>query len=95
MKLVTFQLSDEIFWGYKIVIDIDMFTSSHDIIEIVKDDMKQFFKSHNLLNLAERIDGLSLCMPCLQNLKNKINITEQIVYICSHEHSCPCCKNNY
>ena len=94
MKLIKFQLSDELFWGYQITIDIDVFHSSHDIIEVVKNDMIIFFKSHNLLMLSDRIQELPLHMPCINSLKNNVNAINQVIYICSHEHSCSCSCNN-
>lgn len=95
MKLIKFQVSDDIFWGYQVTIDIDVFHSSHDIIEVVRNDMINFFKSHNLLMLVDRINELPLHMPNIESLKNNVNAINHVIYICTHEHKCSCCNFNF
>lgn len=88
VNLKNFQVSDEIFWGYKITLDIDFFNNEKDLIKIVKEDMKLFFKKFNLIMLSEKLDYIEFHIPNLNNIKQSNN---QIIYICSHKH-CNCCN---
>ena len=78
-----FIVSDDIYWGYKFILPFDYIKSitKKDIIKELKEDMKNFFGSHNLEYLKNGIDNLDLHidMPNIEDNKD-------IVYICSHKH---------
>lgn len=90
MNLRKFQLSDDLFWGYQLTLDLDFFTNEQHLINIIKEDMIQFFKSKNLLQLVDKISQIELHIPPLSKIKQNIN--QQLVYVCSHRHNCNCCK---
>ena len=90
MRLQKFQVSDETFWGYQITLDLDIIFNTKDIIEILKEDMINYFKKKNLQFLIDKINVIHLNVPDINKIKN-CEVTE-IVYICSHEHNCSCCN---
>lgn len=82
----TFQVSSDLFWGYTETIDITDFQTVEDLCMYVKIKMKQFFKHHNLLALAEKIDTIKLHIhgePSIQILLQSTNQNE-IIYLCDH-----------
>ena len=81
IDFITFQISSDIFGGYQYKIpkmNIKMMTND-EIIAEVKISMRNFFESHNLLQLKDRIDKLQLHI-------HSDNSEENIVYICNHDH---------
>lgn len=90
MNLRKFQVSDSLFWGYQIILDINFFTNEKHLVEIIKEDMIQFFKSKNLLMLAEKIPNYQFHIPSLSKIKLS---NDEIIYVCSHIHFCNCCKD--
>jgi hypothetical protein len=83
----TFQLSSDLFWGYKMSIDISRFDNIQCIIEYVKNDIKTFLLSRNLLCLVEKLDSCRFHIHQPYDMfEHLINYTtsNDIIYICDH-----------
>ena len=77
---VIVQVSARYYWGFRCFISLDDIKkmSNDDIVNYVKNEMKIFFKSYNLIDLFEGIDDLEL------HIHDKIDyISDQILYVCS------------
>ena len=48
------QISDEIFWGFKIKININNFNSFEEIIKYTLNELIIFLNNNNLLNLVDK-----------------------------------------
>ena len=84
MRLQKFQVSDPLFWGYQITLDIDSIYTSTDIIEILKNDMIDYFKNKNLELLIQELISIHFHVKNINIIKNNPN--EDIIYICNHIH---------
>ena len=81
---VIFQISASVYWGFQVKIKKSKVKeladkSTDDLIKYIKNDMKTFFKNHNLLELSEGIDKLRLHFHediCVLN--------KDIIYVCDH-----------
>lgn len=84
----TFQLSDPVWWGFNLEIELNDFYNLDDIINYVIENLEATLKSLNLLPQAEM----------LKNVKSEFHIhgitfedliinkhNEDIVYICRHK----------
>jgi len=78
---ITFQISANIYWGFQVKIKKTIVTekSNDELIKYIKDDMKNFFKNNNLLELSEGIDKLKLHFH--QDISE---INGGIIYVCDH-----------
>ncbi len=83
----TFQISSELFWGYRLRVDLSLYDSLDEIIHLVKLDLKRFLLGKNLQALAEKVDTMKLHMhePFLtfQELADGTN-PQDILYLCDH-----------
>lgn len=82
--LVNIQVSAKTYWGFRTQIKTELFQNlpSHRIIEIVKTEMKSFFRLHNLKELEEGVNKLDLYLH-----RNETEIgPDNIVYACDHKH---------
>ena len=85
MRLRTFQISATLFWGWQSVIDIEKYDTIEKIIELVKTDLKQFFKKANLEELAEKVATMNLhCHMDTQSLFYNSSRENEIIYLCDH-----------
>ena len=77
--MTILQISAKIYWGFQVNISKDLLSSMRidEIISYVKNQMKNFFKTHNLLELQEGIDNLNLH---IHNFNNE----DQVIYLCDH-----------
>lgn len=83
----TFQVSSDLFWGYKMVVDISTYETLDDICKYMQKQMKQFFVTHNLLALAEKVDSLKLHIHSpIQTMDDIFLHTtpDMIIYVCDH-----------
>lgn len=83
----TFQISSELFWGYRLRVDISLYDSLSDIIQLIKLDLKRYLLDKNLKALAEKVDGMNLHMhePFL-SFSELLDGTSpsDILYLCDH-----------
>ena len=77
--MTILQISAKIYWGFQVNISKDLLSSMliDDIIIYVKNEMKNFFKTHNLLELQEGVDNLNLHI-------HNFNIKDPVIYLCDH-----------
>lgn len=83
----TFQVSSDLFWGYKSVLDVSVYETLDDICKHIQQQMKQFFVSHNLLALAEKVDSVKLHIHSpIQTIEDIYLHTshDTIIYVCDH-----------
>jgi hypothetical protein len=84
------QISSELFWGFHEEIDLLLFESQQDVCNYMKRTLKDFFKTHNLLGLAEKVDMIQLHMhnqgKTIQDILRYTGRTD-IVYVCDHNCS--------
>lgn len=87
MNTRIFQVSSDLFWGYRVNLDITSFDSITSIIEYVRSDLKQFLLSKNLQMLVEKLDACHFHIHSPYN--EYIQLVKQaddqtIIYICDH-----------
>lgn len=82
----TFQISDDLFWGFKIKINIDLYQNSEDIVEEVKEKLKDFLSTHNLQVLKEKVDTKILHTSSINQIHNSKNTDIIYVCMCNHGH---------
>ena len=77
--MTIIQISAKIYWGFQVNISKDLLRSMKvdDIIIHVKNKMKNFFKTHNLLELQEGVDNLNLHI-------HNFDIKDPVIYLCDH-----------
>ena len=89
----TFQISDDLFWGFSRKIDLDYFDSNEEIIQEMKRQLKLFLQQENFEVLIEKLEKKEFHMPEFGDILIKPELNEQaIIYMCSHCHG-NCCKN--
>mgnify|MGYP006090558757 CR=1 FL=1 len=80
----TFQISDDLFWGFKVNLNIDLFNNSLDIVKEVKEQLKNFLSKHNLQVLKEKIYDKQLHTSSINDIRNSKNT--DIIYVCTCNH---------
>jgi hypothetical protein len=82
-----FQVSSELFWGYQEIIDVYSFSSIEEICKHIQKRMKTFFRHHNLLALAEKVDTVKFHIHApfqtIYDMLEKTTHTD-IIYVCDH-----------
>ena len=84
----TFQLSDDIFWGYQVNINLDTVHSIEQIICIIKHDVICYLKPKNLEILIEKIRDKKLYSIPFDDIL--LRDPKDILYICNVPHD-NCC----
>jgi len=83
----TFQVSSDLFWGYRITVDVGNFDCVTSIIEYIKNDLRTFLLSRNLQMLVEKLDACRFHIhspfDCYNDLLTKTD-DRTIVYVCDH-----------
>ena len=85
-QLVAIKISANIYWGYTYIIERNLITliSKEEIIQLVKYDMEDFFKKHNLLQLKDGVTNLNLHFH--EDIKDT-NVDTDTIYLCDHKHT--------
>jgi len=87
MNYRIFQISSELFWGYRLKADISMYDSLNDIIQLIKLDLKRYLLEKNLKALAEKVDAMKLHMHepfvSFAELAERTSPSD-ILYLCDH-----------
>ena len=83
---IKFQISDPVWWGYNINVDIDSFHNSESIIEYVLNNLNATLRSLNLLPQAEFLEKVKKDFHIHDiTFENLItNKNQEIIYICRH-----------
>jgi hypothetical protein len=83
----VFQVSSDTFWGFRLLIDISKFHSIGDIVNFIKNDLKTFLMSRNLIVLVEKLESRVFHVhhpyDTYQDLL-KLTNEDDIIYICDH-----------
>lgn len=85
--LRNFQVSSELFWGYKITLDISRFDTIKSVITYVKSDLKTFLLSRNLQCLVEKLDESIFHIHEPHDTFEELihnSTNDDIIYICDH-----------
>lgn len=84
---MIFQVSSDVFWGYRVQLNPINFNDLPSIIAYIKNDMKTFFLSRNLQCLAEMVDKAKFHIHHPHdNYKSIIELTntDETIYVCDH-----------
>jgi hypothetical protein len=86
-KIRTFQLSSDLFWGYRVCVDVGNFDCMTSLIEYIKGDIKQFLLSKNLQMLVEKLDQCRFHIHSpYDEFNDMLNRTDDrtVIYVCDH-----------
>lgn len=78
------QISDELFWGYNMIIDINDYSSFEELGLVMKKDLINFLNSHNLQLLKEKAELLNLHNHNFEKYEDIYNTNDDIIYLCGH-----------
>ena len=82
----TFQISDKIFWGFKVEVDLDQCDNIDKIIEIVINKLNNLLKSNNLELLQKKLNETKFHIHDFTFEDILLDQTDKIFYICG---GCP------
>jgi hypothetical protein len=78
------QISDELFWGYNMIIDINNYSSFEELGLAMKKDLINFLNTHNLQLLKEKAELLNLHNHNFEKYEDIYNRNDDIIYLCGH-----------
>lgn len=81
------QISDEIFWGFNTIVDLDNYNSFDDLARLLKEQLISFLKSHNLLNQVDLAKKLNLHHHNYKSYQDLYESGDDIIYFCGG-----CCR---
>ena len=81
-KIITFQISDDIFWGYQVKINMHTVHSVEQIISIIKHDIITYLKPKNLEILIEKIRDKNFYCISFEDIL--LCNSGDTVYLCNH-----------
>jgi hypothetical protein len=83
----TFIISSELFWGWKSSLNTSKYNTHEKIIKKVKDDLKEFLNSRNLLELVKKVDEMTLHIH--NEMHDIIHEDNPLgpFYLCDHCHT--------
>jgi len=79
------QLTDDIFFGFKIKINIDNFKSVFDICNYVKNKLIELLEENNFELLLDRANRMKLHIHNYKNIHEIKNNENSILYVCSNK----------
>jgi hypothetical protein len=90
VKLCTCQISDEIFGGFKVIIDLSYYDSKKEIIDYIKSLLIKILEKNNFISLREKALNYNFHIHDvdLNDFKNNIPenspYDEHTIWICGH-----------
>ena len=84
MPIVTFKISDELFQGYEIVLDLDYFETLEDIYTQVITTLTAHLELHKFEILLERLNGKNFHIHDETIGTILLKPQTEIVWVCSH-----------
>jgi len=78
------QISDELFWGFNSIVEIDDYKSLEDLCDYVKTDLISFLTHSNLLNLVIHAEKLKLHNHNFEKYEDIYTSNDDIIYLCGH-----------
>ena len=84
--ILKFQISDPVWWGYNLDVELENFFNLQDIIDYVIDNLNATLRSLNLLPQAEFLEKVRKDFHIHNyNFENILTLEkDEIVYICRH-----------
>ena len=84
MPIVTFKLSDELFQGYEVVLDLDYFENVNEIYDQVTNTLKTHLELHKFEMLLERLKEKKFHIHDETMGSILLKSQDDIVWMCSH-----------
>ena len=84
MPIVTFKMSDALFQGYEVVLDLVYFETLEEIYDQVTKTLKTHLELHKFEILLERLKGKKFHIHDETMGNILLKSQEDIVWICSH-----------
>jgi hypothetical protein len=81
------QISDEFFWGYNMIIELDNYSSFEELSILLKNELIVFLRSNNLLNLLDMAKKLELHQHNYHSYDELYSNDYDIIYFCGS-----CCR---
>ena len=78
------QISDELFWGYNMIVDINNYSSFEELGLAMKKDLIKFLNTHNLQLLKEKAELLNLHNHNFEKYEDIYNTNDDIIYLCGY-----------
>lgn len=83
----TFQLSSDLFWGYRVSVDVVNFDCLTSLIDYIKSDIRHFLLSKNLQMLVEKLDQCRFHIHSpYDEFHDLLERTDEltVIYVCDH-----------
>jgi hypothetical protein len=86
----TFQVSSDLFWGYRVTADLARFDGVDGIVAYVKADLRAFLLGRNLQMLADKLDACRFHVHSPQHdgyaelVEARRRDPRTVVYVCDH-----------
>lgn len=84
MPIVTFKISDELFQGYEVTLDLDYFETIEEICAQVTKTLKTHLELHKFEMLLERLNGKIFHIHDETIGTILLKSQSDIVWVCSH-----------
>jgi len=81
------QISDDFFWGFNIIIDLDNYSSIEEIGYLLKNELIVFLRSNNLLNQVDIAKKLDLHHHNYSTYEELYRNDYDTIYFCGN-----CCR---
>lgn len=78
------QISDELFWGYSKIVNLDDYKSFEELGLDLKNDLINFLNSNNLQILKEKAEKINLHNHNYKNYNDLYSLNDDIIYMCGH-----------
>jgi hypothetical protein len=76
------QISDEFFWGFNIIINLDNYKTFDELAILLKNELITFLRTHNFLNLLDMAKKLTLHHHMYKNYEDLYRIDYDVIYFC-------------
>ena len=76
------QISDELFWGFKVYFNENDYKSFKELAFFVKKELILFLRINNLLNLEEIAEKINLHNHEFKSYEEMIKSNNEIIYLC-------------
>jgi len=81
------QISDDLFWGYNMIVEVDKYKSFEELGILIKDDLIKMLKMNNLQILKEKAERMNLHnhgYETYEDMLKEVNKEATIIYLCGH-----------
>jgi len=77
------QISDEFFWGFNIIINLDNYKTFDELANLLKNELIAFLRKHNLLNQLDMANKLTLHHHMYRTYEDLYRNDYDIIYFCN------------